>query len=149
MPAADAPSTGEETDVEMLEVGTEDGIDEGDEDGSGGEDENDEAKAEEDEEGEDADEEDEDEDEDEEEGDEEASRYINYSLFGTVELPVPGQPLALALDLDLSIIKNIILFTMSPKGKEKAWDNVFGFDHFDVCSQPPPVGCKSLLIYYS
>lgn len=66
------------------------------------------------------------------EGEEEVSRFINYSIFGTVELPVPGQPLALALDLDISIIKDMMVFTMSPKGKEKAWDDVFGFDNFDV-----------------
>ena len=71
-------------------------------------------------------------DENEDEDEEKLSHYINYSIFGTVELPVPGQPLALALDLDLSVVKNMMIFTMSPKGEKKAWDNVFGFDNFDV-----------------
>ena len=62
------------------------------------------------------------------------SNHINYSIFGTVELPVPGQALALTLDLDLSVIKGMLLFTMSPKGASKAWDNVFGFDNIDVYS---------------
>ena len=70
--------------------------------------------------------------ENEDEDGEKASQYINYSIFGTVELPVPGQPLALALDLDLSVVKDMMIFTMSPKGEKKAWDNVFGFDNFDV-----------------
>ena len=74
----------------------------------------------------------EDEHEDEDEDEEKVSHYINYSIFGTVELPVPGQPLALALNLDLSTVKDMVIFTMSPKGEKKAWDNVFGFDHFDV-----------------
>ena len=71
-------------------------------------------------------------DENEDEDEEKASHYVNYSIFGTVELPVPGQPLALALDLDLSVVKDMMIFTMSPKGEKKAWDNVFGFDNFDV-----------------
>ena len=75
---------------------------------------------------------DEDGDENEDEDEEKVSHYINYSIFGTVELPVPGQPLALALDLDLSVVKEMMIFTMSPKGEKKAWDNVFGFDNFDV-----------------
>ena len=75
---------------------------------------------------------DEDRDENEDEDEEKVSHYINYSIFGTVELPVPGQPLALALDLDLSVVKDMMIFTMSPKGEKKAWDNVFGFDNFDV-----------------
>ena len=71
--------------------------------------------------------------EDEEaETEEQPSSHINYSIFGVVELPVPGQPLALTLDLALSVIKGMLLFTMSPKGSEKAWDNVFGFDNIDV-----------------
>lgn len=69
---------------------------------------------------------------DEEETEEQPSSHINYSLFGAVELPVPGQPLALTLDLDISVIKGMLLFTMSPKGSKKAWDNVFGFDNIDV-----------------
>ncbi|KAL8821966.1 MAG: hypothetical protein Q9191_007208, partial [Dirinaria sp. TL-2023a] len=71
---------------------------------------------------------------DEDDGDEDeekVSHYINYSIFGTVELPVPGQPLALALDLDVSVVKDMMVLTMSPKGEKKAWDNVFGFDNFD------------------
>ena len=94
------------------------------------------------------DEEAEDEDEDEEE-EEAVTRYINYAVFGTVELPVPGQPLALALDLDLSVIKKMMIFTMSPRGEKKAWDNVFGFDHFDVRSASFPDDVTYSLIYCS
>ena len=68
----------------------------------------------------------------EEETEEQPSSHVNYSVFGVVELPVPGQPLALTLDLALSVIKGMLLFTMSPKGSKKAWDNVFGFDNIDV-----------------
>ena len=68
----------------------------------------------------------------EEETEEQPSSHINYSVLGVVELPVPGQPLALTLDLALSVIKGMLLFTMSPKGSKKAWDNVFGFDNIDV-----------------
>ena len=69
---------------------------------------------------------------DEEETEEQPSSHIKYSVFGAVELPVPGQPLALPLDLDLSVIKGMLLFSMSPKASKKAWDNVFGFDNIDV-----------------
>ncbi|KAI9842409.1 MAG: hypothetical protein M1837_007154 [Sclerophora amabilis] len=72
------------------------------------------------------------EDEEQTEDEEQVSRHINYSIFGTVEVPVPGQPLALTVDLDLSIVKGMLLFTMSPKGSKKAWDNVFGFDNIDL-----------------
>ena len=68
----------------------------------------------------------------EEETEEQPSSHINYSVFGVVELPVPGQPLALTLDLALSVIEGMLLFTMSPKDSKKAWDNVFGFDNIDV-----------------
>ena len=68
----------------------------------------------------------------EEETEEQPSSHINYSVFGVVQLAVPGQPLPLTLDLDLSVIKGMLLFTMSPKGSKKAWDNVFGFDNIDV-----------------
>ena len=68
----------------------------------------------------------------EEKTEEQPSSHINYSVFGVVELPVPGQPLALTVDLALSVIKGMLLFTMSPKGSKKAWDNVFGFDNIDV-----------------
>lgn len=80
------------------------------------------------------------EDEDEDEDEEKVSHYINYSIFGTVELPVPGQPLALALDLDLSVVKDMMIFTTSPKGEKKAWDNVFGFDNFDVSNSMASLG---------
>lgn len=120
---------------------------------------NKEADDEDEEEGEEEEEEEEElEDEGEGEGDdqgEEVSRYINYSFFGTVELPVPGQPLALALELELSVVNNIMSFAMSPRGKEKPWDNVLGFDNFDVRPAPSkgedpwPLTRRSLKMLFS
>ena len=83
---------------------------------------------------EEGDEEKDDDDEDDEEEKEDNEEEENDEEGEEEEVPVPGQPLALALDLDLSTVKHMIIFTMSPKGKEKAWDNVFGFRSFCTIS---------------
>ena len=60
-------------------------------------------------------------------------KYIKYCIFGSVELAVPGHVLPFSLDLDLSVSKELYLFTMAPKGPKHAWNDVFGFENIDVC----------------
>lgn len=57
------------------------------------------------------------------------------SVVGNVKLPGPSQPLISKLDLDLSVIEDMILFNVFIKRIEKAGGNFFSFDSIDVYFQ--------------